>query len=430
MFVTKIEIENFKCFKEKVSFDLEPNENQINLDIDKGYFIRRNPKDVIFSPIAAIGGANAKGKTSIFEAIIIFVRYFNKTMFEDFLSQILFEKKIHPDKMLIYYPAIFGNDKNIVLDSDDKILILEFKELLKKYYFDIFNLFSNDKTKEVKIKIFFGQNDENFVVKKFSVELLINKNGFFHNFYDFGSKIIANIGFVKKIETGVESFSKRVNFIKNDTNYMGDIINDNMVWPINRRIIYLENIISDGKLVNFLRLADPEIESINYLKDENGLIRNINHVNFKNGSQININSLSTGTQKFIKLLHYFYSLKVELENNNSEHMIGGLILIDEIETSLHHSLVNFFKKFIYKIAKNNDIQMFYTSHDPHILSSYVSNKQIFLIEDDEFEDKRKITKVSSSSMIRKHNNFVKKYLENKIGSHPSENDIDIELGEI
>ncbi len=78
MFITKVEIENFKCFKEKAAFDLEPNENQIILDIDKGYFVRKQPEDLIFSPIAAIGGANAKGKTTLLESIAFFSGYFNE----------------------------------------------------------------------------------------------------------------------------------------------------------------------------------------------------------------------------------------------------------------------------------------------------------------------------------------------------------------
>ena len=48
MFITKVEIENLKCFKERVSFDLDPNGNQIDLDIEKGYFVRRKNDEHFF----------------------------------------------------------------------------------------------------------------------------------------------------------------------------------------------------------------------------------------------------------------------------------------------------------------------------------------------------------------------------------------------
>ena len=430
MFITKVEIENLKCFKERVSFDLDPNGNQIDLDIQKGYFIRRSPDELIFSPLASIGGANAKGKTTLLESIAFFCNYFNQSIFGEFLANIFFEKKIHPDKIPLYNSIIFNNDKNVVLDSSDKILISEIKELLKKHYFNIYNNNANDNKEEIKIKIFFGTNNQSIKNKKFSVELLVNNKGFFHNLYNFDSKIITNTGFIKQIEDLIIRFSTQTYFVRNEAKNMFETYSDNVIWHIEARIIDLKNIIKGDKLISLLRLADPDVEDIDFIKDENNAIRKINHINFKNGSQINVGDLSTGTQKFVKILHQFYTLIIQLEKNDSENKVGGLILVDEIETSLHHSLVNFFKKFIYKIVKTRDIQMFFTSHDPYILSSYISNKQIFLIEDDELEDKRKITKVSSSPKIRKNNNFVKKYLESKIGSHPSENDIDIELGDI
>lgn len=75
MFITKIEIENFLCFNDRIVIDLTPNKNGIEEDIKNGVFYTRNNK--VMSPLFSIAGANASGKTSIIKAIAFLAGFFN-----------------------------------------------------------------------------------------------------------------------------------------------------------------------------------------------------------------------------------------------------------------------------------------------------------------------------------------------------------------
>ncbi|MDE5767517.1 MAG: ATP-binding protein, partial [Malacoplasma sp.] len=143
-------------------------------------------------------------------------------------------------------------------------------------------------------------------------------------------------------------------------------------------------------------------------KHEDKIIFSIRNLVTKN-SIITPESMSLGTKKFLFLVNVFLpSLKKD-----------GIILIDEFDNSIHNELVNFFKMLIQIFSPKRDIQLIYTSHNPVCLTSKVSAKQIYLI--DKFEDDISFAKVSSK--LNKNNSVLKSLIEEKIGSHPSDNEI-------
>ncbi|MDE5545436.1 MAG: AAA family ATPase, partial [Malacoplasma sp.] len=76
MFITEIVLKNIRSFTNEVKIDLNHNKKNIEQDLkEKKLFLRKN--DVVYTPIVAIGGANAKGKTSTLEAISFIFDYFN-----------------------------------------------------------------------------------------------------------------------------------------------------------------------------------------------------------------------------------------------------------------------------------------------------------------------------------------------------------------
>ncbi|MDE5949636.1 MAG: AAA family ATPase, partial [Malacoplasma sp.] len=76
MFITEIFLKNIRSFTNEVRIDLNHNKKNIEEDLkEKKLFLRNN--DVVYTPIVAIGGANAKGKTSTLEAIYCVLNYFN-----------------------------------------------------------------------------------------------------------------------------------------------------------------------------------------------------------------------------------------------------------------------------------------------------------------------------------------------------------------
>nr|MDE5767244.1 hypothetical protein [Malacoplasma sp.] len=76
MFITEIVLKNIRSFTNEVKIDLNHNKKNIEQDLkEKKLFLRKN--DVVYTPIVAIGGANAKGKTSTLESIFFVFDYFN-----------------------------------------------------------------------------------------------------------------------------------------------------------------------------------------------------------------------------------------------------------------------------------------------------------------------------------------------------------------
>jgi AAA15 family ATPase/GTPase len=55
---------------------------------------------------------------------------------------------------------------------------------------------------------------------------------------------------------------------------------------------------------------------------------------------------------------------------------NGVILIDEFENALHHSLIEDFASFIYKLAKNFNVQVFITSHSKECIDAFILNEEI------------------------------------------------------
>lgn len=127
------------------------------------------------------------------------------------------------------------------------------------------------------------------------------------------------------------------------------------------------------------------------------------------GSEISPIWLSTGTIKFISLFSFI------IKGITNE---APALFIDEIDTYLYVSLVEFFKSLIK--ATNTNTQLIFTSHNYECLTNSLSHKQIFYI--DEEDGKKEIIKVSSA--INNNNSAASSFIKKRIGSHPSTFDID------
>jgi len=52
---------------------------------------------------------------------------------------------------------------------------------------------------------------------------------------------------------------------------------------------------------------------------------------------------------------------------------NGILLIDEIETAIHHSLLIDFTKFIQQLADEFNVQVFLTSHSKECIDAFLKN---------------------------------------------------------
>lgn len=125
----------------------------------------------------------------------------------------------------------------------------------------------------------------------------------------------------------------------------------------------LEN--DSDSFIKLCNIADDKI--INVTIDENSADRNILFLNNSNNS-LYFSQLSEGTRKIIIL----GSIIIKALKNNS------VILIDELEQSLHPTLVDFLIKLINSKSSNNYTQLIFTTHSPFLAFS-LQNDQLYFI---------------------------------------------------
>ncbi|WP_347292696.1 AAA family ATPase [uncultured Brachyspira sp.] len=133
----------------------------------------------------------------------------------------------------------------------------------------------------------------------------------------------------------------------------------------NRLTNYLIEILKNKKeeqLLEMISFFNKNIKAINILK--NDIYINIDGIN----ELVSLNLMGDGLKKYL-------SIVLPIVAN-----IYNTILVDEIENGLHHKTIKHLLKSILNLSKNNDIQMFFTTHSYEVL------KFLSEIVNDEFKD--------------------------------------------
>jgi len=114
------------------------------------------------------------------------------------------------------------------------------------------------------------------------------------------------------------------------------------------------------KVIGFLREhIDPSISDIE-LTEKNNLKRFlVDSKSYK--TAVDLSHFGDGVQHIFRT-----TLQFALAEN-------GVILIDEIEAAIHHSLMIEFSKFIQELAESFNVQVFITSHSGECINAFVEN---------------------------------------------------------
>jgi len=75
-----------------------------------------------------------------------------------------------------------------------------------------------------------------------------------------------------------------------------------------------------------------------------------------------LTSYGEGLQRIFEIALAFLSCK------------NGVLLLDELETAIHYSLLVDFTKFIQELAVNFNVQVFITSHSKECIDAFVDNE--------------------------------------------------------
>ncbi len=404
---------NYKSFKEEVSLDLsatkitEHNDHIVNVANDK------------LLKVAAIYGANASGKSNIYEAF----EYMSYYVSESFK---------------------FGGESGNKKKNETNY------EKVKPFLFD-----SNSKDKETMFEVFFTDGLDN-KQKSYQYGFSINQDEvleewFFYKtktsreyktiFYRSGKEIdfagiakrsAENIRVALEKETLIVSLGSKLKVSKlklvRDWFINNEVVNyGSPEENLFRSITIPHNFAADknvqNKVINFFSTFDDSIKAFNIEKldnendkgDEKFSIDSLHKMNDSDEfASIPLNDESSGTLKMFSL---YPSIQEVLDN-------GGVLFIDELNSRLHPLLVrNIILLFIDSTINAKNAQLIFTTHDTWQLSNDLLRRdEIWFVD----KDNSGISSLYSladfiddtGSKIRKDENYTKNYLTGKYGAIP------------
>lgn len=165
------------------------------------------------------------------------------------------------------------------------------------------------------------------------------------------------------------------------------------------------------EFIELCNIADDKITDV--LIDENNKNRNVLFYN-KYGNSLYFSQLSEGTRKIIIL----GSIIINAIKNNST------LLIDEIEQSLHPTLVDFLIKFVSSKPSDNYTQLLFTTHSPLLAFSLENDELYFISNHDNEYFFSNISNAIKKKIITKDQSRQKAWIDNLLIKNPDKNKIE------
>lgn len=413
-------VKNFLSFKNKVTLSMEKGNGDENLD----NIISTNNVDLLKT--AAIYGANASGKSNLIKALtfaILFVRNSNNNpvgMRLPIINSFMFDVFTMGKPSEFEFNFISNNIRYKYAFSADATKV--YTESLDAYYTqkptNIFtrtntNQYTFSKAEESKLKSIESKNTEN----KLFLATATNWN--------YEKTKDAYLWFVNCIDTynSFDSISKE-NLIKYSNNielkkFALNMLKEFDIFIKDLKVSYEEKEM-DTNMVNMFvppvakaagtpMVSDVKIELIHEVVDKNNNKFNIG---------MGLESESEGTRILFSLAPF---LKYAFEENK-------VIVIDELEKSLHPAIVEYIIKMFNnkKINKSNS-QLIFTTHATNLLSLELFRRdQIWFTEKDSKTAASDLYPLDSFS-VRKDENIQKGYINGRYGAIPFIRDIDLWL---
>lgn len=401
----KFEVENFLSIKEKTTFSMEADNIDNNLN---EILIKTKEENLLLSPLAAIYGNNATGKTNLLKAM-------------GNLSLLIKITPLMTVGQKIPRTPFKSNEK-----KPTKFTIIFIKNDIRYAYFVSFNdthilseglyNYPNKKQKKIFERVF--ENNE--------VKLIIPRE-YSSKFKGMDSKMLKNKLFLGTLSEWAEikEIKDVIEFFKEDL-----IINVNNEAPDGLHY----TVKTLGKKKAYKKIFLELLKEVNpSIKDFDAKIKKFSYSesNFPVGMPEEVKMLLSKGESFrieVKI-HYLndglsFDLNEESKGIQKLFEIGGqiidvlthgkILLYDELETSFHpiiaQKLINLFQN---KIINNKGAQLIFSTHDVNLLNlDFLRKDQIWFTEKGkETKYVTKLTPLSQIRGIRKDENIRTKYLK-------------------
>jgi len=417
--ILRIYFSNHFSFKEGEEIFFT-NDNKFSSDDSIWNLIDTDNEEKVL-PVTAFYGANASGKTNILEA-------FAK------LSDFLGRRSSAEEDIEAYKPFLLDSDYK----NKESSLELEFILDNHRYLLEIsFNekAIINEKLSVMKSRysVIYDKKENKFSSKFFSAEakkdiedlkrndvlileiMSLRGEKLFKDVYNFIKEISSNRIKENPLERIYDNAEVKKEFLKY-INHADIGIDDIKIEKKERKI---ETIIEKIKLFKAIRddsLSPEDINSIAKKSLENNKYEydlTFLHKG-KDGKLFPIEAESGGTLKLFEYLSIFLP----------SFMLGGIHIIDEIESKLHPNLViEIIKLFHRKDINKAGAQLIFTSHNTNLLKSNILRRdEVWFVEKNK-EGCSSSYPLSSFKNVRNNYDYDKGYLSGKFGAIPFLGDI-------
>ena len=415
-----IEIKNLKSFKNQTIFSMEA-ENKIE---DRNSFeVEVGKEKFELLKTAVLFGGNASGKSNFTSVLSIFRYYlfnkgiekYNKEGFrfgEEDKSSTIKVRNVVDDKIYEYILEINFNTKKIIKEKlyitalERKLVFERENNKIVKYDKEIFS--------EYEITIGFINEtltDSDSVISRiieWRVPEEIEKYIFYidkikiNNYSDDLGKYIYENKNNKKL---VIEFLKKI----------GIIVNDIEVYR-EKNEFFLKNIRESKE---FQILSEKEQEK---LLSQIAYIYRIYFVyedNQKQKYKLDYYEQSAGTQKILSMFFPSYNLL-----NN-----GGVMIIDELDITLHYSLIKEIIKMFNSVEYNRkNAQLIFTTHNLLLLDfNLFREDQIWFLENNDVSTGTELYSLSDIEGYEKNKYLLRDYLNGNFGGIPKLEDFGVDL---
>lgn len=415
-----IEIKNLKSFKNQTIFSMEA-ENKIE---DRNSFeVEVGKEKFELLKTAVLFGGNASGKSNFTSVLSIFRYYlfnkgiekYNKEGFrfgEEDKNSTIKVRNVVDDKIYEYILEINFNIKKIIKEKlyitalERKLVFERENNKIVKYDKEIFS--------EYEITIGFINEtltDSDSVISRiieWRVPEEIEKYIFYidkikiNNYSDDLGKYIYENKNNKKL---VIEFLKKI----------GIIVNDIEVYR-EKNEFFLKNIRESKE---FQILSEKEQEK---LLSQIAYIYRIHFVyedNQKQKYKLEYYEQSAGTQKILSMFFPIYNLL-----NN-----GGVMIIDELDITLHYSLIKEIIKMFNSVEYNRkNAQLIFTTHNLLLLDfNLFREDQIWFLENNDVSTGTELYSLSDVEGYEKNKYLLRDYLNGNFGGIPKLKDFGVDL---
>jgi hypothetical protein len=415
-----IEIKNLKSFKNQTIFSMEA-ENKIE---DRNSFeVEVGKEKFELLKTAVLFGGNASGKSNFTSVLSIFRYYlfnkgiekYNKEGFrfgEEDKNSTIKVRNVVDDKIYEYILEINFNTKKIIKEK------LYITALERKLVFERENnkivKYDKETFSEYEITIGFINEtltDSDSVISRiieWRVPEEIEKYIFYidkikiNNYSDDLGKYIYENKNNKKL---VIEFLKKI----------GIIVNDIEVYR-EKNEFFLKNIRESKE---FQILSEKEQEK---LLSQIAYIYRIHFVyedNQKQKYKLEYYEQSAGTQKILSMFFPIYNLL-----NN-----GGVMIIDELDITLHYSLIKEIIKMFNSVEYNRkNAQLIFTTHNLLLLDfNLFREDQIWFLENNDVSTGTELYSLSDIEGYEKNKYLLRDYLNGNFGGIPKLEDFGVDL---